>query len=96
MAWKREIGCTMRVCGYEAVNTGSKMAARYRQSSGEVKDDAMRVEGWGRRFLCLASELSRKSVQASNIILIGNVLPSLYTINLEINPPYARNAQQNP
>ena len=36
MALNKEICCTRRVDGYEAVKTGSKMAARYRESSGEV------------------------------------------------------------
>ena len=45
MAWKSEMGCTIRVFGYDAVKIGSKIAARYRQSIGDVKDDAMRVPG---------------------------------------------------
>ena len=31
---------------------GSKMAARYRESMGEVNDDAMTFEGWGTRPSC--------------------------------------------
>jgi hypothetical protein len=45
MAWKREICSRRRVFGYEAVKMGSNMAARYRQSMGEVKDEAMTVPG---------------------------------------------------
>lgn len=45
--------------GYEAVKTGSKMAARYRASIGEVKEDAIRDDGCGRCDLWwLAKELS--------------------------------------
>lgn len=52
--------CTLRVLGYEAVNTGSKIAARYRQSRGEVNEEAMMVLCPGRRFaFCLARELLR-------------------------------------
>ena len=36
MAWNKEMRCTRRVDWYEAVKTGSNMAARYRESSGEV------------------------------------------------------------
>ena len=36
MAWNSDIRWTRRVDGYEAVKTGSKIAARYRESSGEV------------------------------------------------------------
>jgi hypothetical protein len=35
------MGSTRRVVGKEAVKTGSKMAARYNASIGEVLDDAM-------------------------------------------------------
>lgn len=45
MALKREICSTSRVDGYDAVNMGSKIAARYRQSMGEVKEEAIRVPG---------------------------------------------------
>jgi len=48
---------TSRVDGYEAVKIGSKMAARYKQSMGEVKEDAMTDPGCGTRFWCFASEL---------------------------------------
>ena len=36
MALNREMRCTRRVVGYEAVKIGSKMAARYKESSGDV------------------------------------------------------------
>lgn len=50
--------CTPRVDGYEAVKTGSKMAARYRESSGEVQEQAIMEPGRGSRSLwCLAREL---------------------------------------
>jgi len=41
IAPKRESCSTWRVCGYEAVKMGSNMAARYRESIGDVKEDAM-------------------------------------------------------
>jgi hypothetical protein len=41
MAWNNVIGWTSRVVGKEAVKTGSKIAARYSASTGEVLDDAM-------------------------------------------------------
>jgi hypothetical protein len=62
MAWKREMRSTRREFGYEAVKMGSKMAARYRLSMGEVNEDAINVPGCGRRFWCLASDLIRLSV----------------------------------
>lgn len=44
--------------GYEAVKTGSKMAARYRASMGEVEEDAITDDGCGRCDLWwLAKEL---------------------------------------
>ena len=36
---------------------GSKMAARYRASIGDVKEDAMMVPGWGSREELLAIAL---------------------------------------
>lgn len=39
--------CTCRVCGYDTVNIGSKIAARYRESIGEVNDAAIILEGPG-------------------------------------------------
>jgi hypothetical protein len=48
---------TSRVDGYEAVKIGSKMAARYKQSMGEVKEDPMTDPGCGTRFWCFAREL---------------------------------------
>jgi hypothetical protein len=49
---------TRRVVGYETVKTGSKMAARYSESMGEVCEDAMIEPGCGSRALwCLASDL---------------------------------------
>jgi hypothetical protein len=50
MACKRDICCTRRVCGYDAVNIGSKMAARYKQSIGDVNEEAIMVPCCGRRF----------------------------------------------
>ena len=50
--------CTWRVDGYDAVKTGSKMAARYKESIGEVCEDAMIDPGCGSRALwCLARDL---------------------------------------
>ena len=44
--------------GYDKVKTGSKIAARYSESMGEVKEDAMMEPGWGSRALwCFAKEL---------------------------------------
>ena len=58
MAWNSDMCCTRRVDGYEAVKTGSKMAARYRESSGEVQEQAIMEPGCGSRALwCLAREL---------------------------------------
>jgi hypothetical protein len=56
IAWRREIRSTRRVFGYEAVNTGSKMAARYKQSIGDVNDEAMMLPGLGKRSWCFASD----------------------------------------
>lgn len=50
MAWKRDMRSTRREFGYDAVKMGSNIAARYRQSMGDVKEEAMRLPGWGRRF----------------------------------------------
>jgi len=48
---------TCRVCGYETVKIGSKMAARYNESIGDVKEDAITFEGSGTRPSCFfASE----------------------------------------
>jgi len=41
MARKSDIRSTSMVFGYEAVNMGLNMTARYKQSIGEVNDDAM-------------------------------------------------------
>lgn len=58
MALNKETRCTRRVDGYEAVKTGSKMAARYKESSGEVYEQAITEPGCGSRSLwCLAKEL---------------------------------------
>lgn len=58
MALNNETRCTRRVDGYEAVKTGSKMAARYRESRGEVYEQAIMEPGCGSRSLwCLAKEL---------------------------------------
>lgn len=48
-AWSRFSRWTLRVVGHDAVNTGSKIAARYRTSRGEVNEDAITVRGPGRR-----------------------------------------------
>ncbi len=45
------MGWTRRVEGYEAVNTGSKIAARYRESIGDVCEDAIIDPGCGSRAL---------------------------------------------
>lgn len=45
MALNRDICSTRRVDGYEAVNMGSKIAARYKQSMGEVNEEAIKVPG---------------------------------------------------
>jgi hypothetical protein len=41
MAWKREMRSTSDVFGYEAVNIGLNITARYKQSIGDVNDEAM-------------------------------------------------------
>lgn len=58
MARNNDMRCTRRVDGYEAVKTGSKMAARYRESSGEVQEQAIMEPGCGSRASwCRAREL---------------------------------------
>ena len=53
---------TCLVFGYEAVNIGSKIAARYTASIGDVKDEAITEPGWGRRACwCLDRELKDKA-----------------------------------
>lgn len=52
MAAKREMHSTCRVCGYEAVKMGSNIAARYSESSGDVKDEAIISHGSGTRPSC--------------------------------------------
>ena len=57
MAWNNVIGWTRRVVGNDAVKTGSKMAARYKASIGEVLDDAMMLPCCGSRALFFFREL---------------------------------------
>ena len=57
MAWNSVIGCTSRVVGKEAVKTGSKIAARYNVSIGEVLEAAMMLPSCGSRALFLFKEL---------------------------------------
>ncbi len=45
MAPSSEIRRTWRVCGYDTVKIGSKIAARYRESIGEVKEYAIMLDG---------------------------------------------------
>jgi len=52
IAPNREMTSTWRIFGYETVNMGSNMAARYRESMGDVKEDAMMSEGPGTRPSC--------------------------------------------
>jgi hypothetical protein len=47
IAPKRDMHSTCRVWGYETVKIGSKMAARYKESTGEVKEDAIIFDGSG-------------------------------------------------
>jgi len=47
IAPKSEMYSTWRVWGYDTVNIGSNIAARYRESMGEVKEDAMMFDGCG-------------------------------------------------
>jgi len=49
MACSKEIRCTFGVYGYDTVKMGSKMAARYSASIGQVKEDAMMDPGCGSR-----------------------------------------------
>jgi len=57
IAPKSEMHRTWRVCGYETVNMGSNIAARYRESIGEVKHDAIISPCCGTRPWCFfASE----------------------------------------
>lgn len=48
-AASRQTGRTRRLPGWLCVKIGSKMAARYKMSKGEVCDEAMTVPGPGRR-----------------------------------------------
>lgn len=63
IAWNRDILWTKRVDGYEAVKTGSKMAARYRGSIGEVEEDAITDDGCGRCDLWWLAKELRGGVQ---------------------------------
>jgi hypothetical protein len=47
MAWKKVMRSTRRESGQEAVKTGSKMVAAYRQSRGDVYVAAMMDPGPG-------------------------------------------------
>ena len=47
IAPKSETYSTWRVWGYDTVKIGSNIAARYKESIGEVKEDAMMSEGCG-------------------------------------------------
>ena len=60
------------------VKTGSKMAARYRESIGDVYEEAMTEPGCGRRALCcLAKELLERLVQQRLSIWCGITYPFL-------------------
>lgn len=69
IACRRDSRSTLRVLGYDAVKTGSKMAARYTGSMGEVKEDAIIQLPMGRRVCCLARCLS-SPVEISGRFLI--------------------------
>ena len=60
--------------GKEAVKTGSKIAARYSASTGEVLDDAMMELSWGSRALFLFRELGLFSKEQ---IWLGSVRRTL-------------------
>lgn len=95
MAWRRETRSTLRVLGYEMVKIGSKMAARYKQSMGEVCDEAMMVPGEGNRglFAFIPRELS---VVSTYNIRSWIDQPSSDTIDLKIYPPYPWRSQYTP
>lgn len=67
--------------GNEAVNIGSKMAARYKASIGDVLDDAMMLLSCGRRALFLFSELL-VCQQESRCEVVISAMPFLDTVNL--------------
>ena len=67
--------------GKEAVKTGSKIAARYSASIGEVLDDAMIELSWGSRALFLFRELvSLQQGNKSGLVVAG--IPFLDSVNL--------------
>jgi len=62
MTLKREVRRKRRVLGYEVVNIGSNIAARYSASIGDVHEEAMTVPGPGRCAAFLPSDLSSGGV----------------------------------
>jgi len=57
IAPSNEMCCTCRVCGYDAVKIGSNIAAKYRESIGDVKEEAITSGGCGTLPSCFfASE----------------------------------------
>ena len=75
---------------------GSKIAARYRASIGEVREDAMIEDGCGiLAWLCFAKELDSGD-QCEQLLTLRSCVPSLNSINLKINPPYTGYAKDEP
>ena len=92
-ACRRVIGSTSRDVGYDAVKTGSKIAARYKASMGDAQEAAMMVPSCGRRFKFLLMVL-----RESERVLGRQVqyIPSFDAVNLQIDPPYSRNTDNRP
>lgn len=64
---------------------------------GEVKEDAISVPGWGRRFWFLATALRDGSVSIYSILSSGAAFsPPFDSVNLNIHPPDAGYAQYGP
>lgn len=88
--------CTSRVDGYEAVKMGSKIAARYKESIGDVWEDAIMEPGCGSRALCcLAKDLKERSQHRERLV-VPWYGPFLHAINLKIDPPNPRYSKYKP
>ena len=95
IAPRREMCSTCRVWGYETVKIGSKIAAKYRESIGEVKDDAMIFDGSGTLPSCF---LARDPFFTPSICRsihhmpgIPNIIHSIAFLNREPSGNHCRN-----
>ena len=79
------------------MKTGSNIAARYRESMGEVHEDAMIDDGCGRCDLWwLARELCGRVQQVRGESGGPVTLPSPYSVNLQVDPPHTRHPKYEP